>query len=130
MKDVDEEVEFEELVRMFDLESADRTSSWADMVEEAERVSGGGLPPGEIRPPGRSLELHEKLSSPSRKMKPDESAKRAEARQAAALELRAKLKDGQLLRLKVLTSKREIVRANLAEIAQAKKERMEAKLRK
>ena len=33
-------------------------------------------------------------------------------------------------RLKVLTSKREIVRANLAEIAQAKKERMEAKLRK
>ena len=30
----------------------------------------------------------------------------------------------------MLTSKREIVRANLAEIAQAKKERMEAKLRK
>ena len=68
-------------------------------MEEAERVSGGGLPPGEIRPPGRSLELHEKLSSPSRKMKPDESQKRAEARQAAALQLRAKLKDGQMLRL-------------------------------
>ena len=32
MKDEDEEVEFEELVRMFDLESAERSSSWADMV--------------------------------------------------------------------------------------------------
>ena len=67
-------------------------------VEEAERVSGGGLPPGKIRLPGRSLELNEKLSSPSRKMKPDESQKRAEARQEAALQLRAKLKDGQLIR--------------------------------
>ena len=32
MKGDEEEVEFEELVRMFDLETAEKSSSWADMV--------------------------------------------------------------------------------------------------
>ena len=31
-EDDDDEVEFEELVRIFDLQSAERSSSWADMV--------------------------------------------------------------------------------------------------
>ena len=38
----EEEVEFDELVRMFDLESAERSSSWADMVsKDLSFVQGG-----------------------------------------------------------------------------------------
>ncbi|XP_023932135.1 S phase cyclin A-associated protein in the endoplasmic reticulum-like isoform X1 [Lingula anatina] len=124
---------------MSSLEASQSTLDWDSMVlkfEQAEREGGSEASWGDLveeaetRTPGRSVHMHEKLSSPSRKRSAVESKKRHDEKQAKAQELREKLLQEKAERLKELSNKVEEVRAWKNELLLQKKETMKDKLRR
>ncbi|ELT92650.1 hypothetical protein CAPTEDRAFT_90932, partial [Capitella teleta] len=94
-------------------------TSWVDIIEEAES-----------RTPGRVVDLHEKLSSPSRKRSPTESKRRHEEKQAKARELREKLLQDKAERLRVLSKKVEEMQVWKEELLSQKKSSMDRRLQR
>lgn len=82
------------------------------------------------RHPGRALELHQKLSSPSRKRSLPETLRRYQAKQACAQHKRQKLLSEKSQRLRELLNKVEDVKRAKNQLTQDKKLRMETKLKR
>ncbi|XP_039270648.2 S phase cyclin A-associated protein in the endoplasmic reticulum-like isoform X1 [Styela clava] len=68
--------------------------TWGDMIDEEE-----------LREPGRAVQMHEKLSSPSRKRTPAESKRKMEEKQRSASLRRQKMVQDKTERIHVLTEK-------------------------
>ena len=69
-EDFDRPMTWEELCTQYDQEHEGGISnSWADMMDKES-----------VRMPGRALEIHQKLSSPSRRRSRSESLRRSEER--------------------------------------------------
>ncbi|GAB6032468.1 Sentrin-specific protease 3, variant 2 [Chamberlinius hualienensis] len=84
----------------------------------------------ELRQPGRVLQIHEKLSSPSRKRSITESIRRHEEKQAKAQEQREKIMEEKALKWKEISKKLEENRQRKEEVTQQKRIYMERKLQK
>ncbi|XP_058809085.1 S phase cyclin A-associated protein in the endoplasmic reticulum isoform X1 [Phymastichus coffea] len=82
------------------------------------------------RHPGRALELHQKLSSPSRKRSLPETLKRYQAKQACAQHKRQKLLKEKSQRLRELLNKVEDVKIAKNQLIEDKRIRLEMKLKR
>ncbi|XP_070521596.1 S phase cyclin A-associated protein in the endoplasmic reticulum isoform X2 [Cardiocondyla obscurior] len=82
------------------------------------------------RHPGRALELHQKLSSPSRKRSVPETLRRYQAKQACAQHKRQKLLMEKSQRLRDLLNKVEDVKIAKSQLIEDKRIRMEMKLKR
>ncbi|KAJ8667445.1 hypothetical protein QAD02_009108, partial [Eretmocerus hayati] len=82
------------------------------------------------RHPGRALELHQKLSSPSRKRSLPETLKRYQAKQACAQHKRQKLLMEKSQRLRELLNKVEDVKTAKNQLIEDKRIRLEMKLKR
>ncbi|XP_048376658.2 S phase cyclin A-associated protein in the endoplasmic reticulum isoform X2 [Stegostoma tigrinum] len=94
-----------------------QSTSWGDIVEEEP-----------ARPPGHAIQMHEKLSSPSRKMTIAESKKKHEEKQLKAQQLREKLREEQTLKLQKLLEREKEVRKWKEELLDQRRKMMEEKL--
>ncbi|XP_067871611.1 S phase cyclin A-associated protein in the endoplasmic reticulum isoform X2 [Heterodontus francisci] len=94
-----------------------QSTSWGDIVEEEP-----------ARPPGHAIQMHEKLSSPSRKMTIAESKKKHEEKQLKAQQLREKLREEQTLKLQKLLEREKEVRKWKEELLEQRRRMMEEKL--
>ncbi|XP_078388441.1 S phase cyclin A-associated protein in the endoplasmic reticulum isoform X3 [Cetorhinus maximus] len=94
-----------------------QSTSWGDIVEEEP-----------ARPPGHAIQMHEKLSSPSRKMTIAESKKKHEEKQLKAQQLREKLREEQTLKLQKLLEREKEVRKWKEELLEQRRKMMEEKL--
>ncbi|XP_067829628.1 S phase cyclin A-associated protein in the endoplasmic reticulum isoform X2 [Heptranchias perlo] len=94
-----------------------QSTSWGDIVEEEP-----------ARPPGHAIQIHEKLSSPSRKMTIAESKKKHEEKQLKAQQLREKLREEQTLKLQKLLEREKEVRKWKEELLEQRRRMMEEKL--
>ncbi|XP_068081995.1 S phase cyclin A-associated protein in the endoplasmic reticulum [Anabrus simplex] len=99
--------------------------SWAERVDTLEQLQ-------ELvaRHPGRALELHQKLSSPSRRRTLPETLRRFQAKQAQAKEKRDQLRLEKSQRLRELLNKVEEVKAAQAQLIEDKRIRLEMKLKR
>uniref|UniRef100_T1JJ52 S phase cyclin A-associated protein in the endoplasmic reticulum N-terminal domain-containing protein n=1 Tax=Strigamia maritima TaxID=126957 RepID=T1JJ52_STRMM len=93
--------------------------TWGDRMDEIE---------ADLRRPGLALQLHEKLSSPSRKRSLTESIRRQEEKQAKAQEQRERLLENKAQKLRDLAKKVEEVRGWKEELLMKKRDMMEKKL--
>ncbi|XP_063241085.1 S phase cyclin A-associated protein in the endoplasmic reticulum isoform X2 [Bacillus rossius redtenbacheri] len=84
----------------------------------------------EARHPGRALELHQKLSSPSRRRTLLETVRRLNVKQAKAQEKRDRLLQEKTSRLRDLLNKVEEVKALQAQSIEEKRARLEMKLKR
>ncbi|XP_033609551.1 S phase cyclin A-associated protein in the endoplasmic reticulum isoform X3 [Cryptotermes secundus] len=84
----------------------------------------------ESRHPGRALELHQKLSSPSRRRTLPETLRCFQAKQAQAKEKRERLMHEKSQRLRELLNKVEEVKAAQAQLTENKRARLEMKLKR
>jgi hypothetical protein len=82
------------------------------------------------RTPGRALQMHEKLSSVSRKASPSERKRRHEEKQARAQEKREKFYEDRSRKLRALTKKIEQVRKLKNDLLRAKIITMKVKLQR
>ncbi|XP_041034192.1 S phase cyclin A-associated protein in the endoplasmic reticulum isoform X4 [Carcharodon carcharias] len=94
-----------------------QSTSWGDIVEEEP-----------ARPPGHAIQMHEKLSSPSRKMTIAESKKKHEEKQLKAQQLREKLREEQTLKLQKLLEREKEVRKWKEELLEQRRKMMDEKL--
>uniref|UniRef100_A0A4W3HN00 S-phase cyclin A-associated protein in the ER n=1 Tax=Callorhinchus milii TaxID=7868 RepID=A0A4W3HN00_CALMI len=94
-----------------------QSTSWGDIVEEEP-----------ARPPGHAIQMHEKLSSPSRKMTIAESKRKHEEKQLKAQQLREKLREEQTLKLQKLLEREKEVRKWKEELLEQRRRMMEEKL--
>ncbi|XP_071451801.1 S phase cyclin A-associated protein in the endoplasmic reticulum [Hetaerina americana] len=99
--------------------------SWAERMEALEQLEAMAA-----RHPGRALELHQKLSSPSRKRSLAETLRRYQAKQAQAEEKRQRLQELKAMKLRELFKKIGEVREAKAQNIEAKREQLEQKLRR
>ncbi|XP_014222785.1 S phase cyclin A-associated protein in the endoplasmic reticulum isoform X1 [Trichogramma pretiosum] len=82
------------------------------------------------RHPGRAIELHQKLSSPSRKRSLPETLRRYQAKQACAQRKRQKLLEEKSQRLRELLNKVEDVKVAKNQLIEDKRARLELKLKR
>ncbi|KAK6624392.1 hypothetical protein RUM44_011251 [Polyplax serrata] len=82
------------------------------------------------RHPGRALELHQKLSSPSRRRTVLDTVKKFQARQAKASEKREQLKMEKAQRLRELLRKVDEVKAAKDKLIEDRRQRLEMKLKR
>ncbi|KAL0279093.1 UNVERIFIED_CONTAM: hypothetical protein PYX00_000716 [Menopon gallinae] len=82
------------------------------------------------RHPGRALELHQKLSSPSRRRTIPDTVKRFQARQAKASEKREQLKMEKAQKLRELLKKVDEVKAAKDKLIEDRRQRLEMKLKR
>ncbi|XP_012144085.1 short spindle 3 isoform X2 [Megachile rotundata] len=99
--------------------------SWADCVDTIAQLRALVA-----RHPGRALELHQKLSSPSRKRSLPETLRRYHAKQACAQHKRQKLLMEKSQRLRELLNKVKDVKSAKNQLIEDKRIRMEMKLKK
>jgi len=98
------------------LEETDKPMSWDEMCMQYDNESGTGINWADmmdvenVRMPGRALEMHQKLSSPSRKKSRSESLRRSEEKMARAERRRLKFLVDKCERLKALSEKVRKVR--------------------
>ncbi|XP_028408191.1 S phase cyclin A-associated protein in the endoplasmic reticulum-like isoform X2 [Dendronephthya gigantea] len=94
------ELTWEEMIAEYDEKNKREGSpSWGDIVEMSES-----------RPPGRAVQMHKKLSSPSRKRDLTDGVKKQAEKQAKAQQLREQLLDDKLQHLQTLSEKVEKAR--------------------
>ncbi|PSN55927.1 hypothetical protein C0J52_00443 [Blattella germanica] len=133
--DYDREREFDDMQKPFiiednmTLEARYETQlegmSWAERVDALEQ-----LEEMEARHPGRALELHQKLSSPSRRRTLPETLRCFQTKQAQAKEKRERLMQEKSQKLRELLNKVEEVKAAQAQLIEDKRARLEMKLKR
>lgn len=99
--------------------------SWAEQMDTLAQLQAL-----DARHPGRALELHQKLSSPSRKRSLAETLRRFQTKQACAQHKRQKLLMEKSQRLRELLNKVEDVKSAKTQLIEDKRIRLEMKLKR
>lgn len=115
----------EKLEALMAQDSSSKGINWSDRLSTLEQLE-------ELvaRHPGRAIELHQKLSSPSRRRTLPEAIRRHHARQASAHQKREQLLLDKTAKLRELLSKVGEVKAAQSQLAEERRIRLEQKLKR
>uniref|UniRef100_A0A1B6E2L9 S phase cyclin A-associated protein in the endoplasmic reticulum N-terminal domain-containing protein n=1 Tax=Clastoptera arizonana TaxID=38151 RepID=A0A1B6E2L9_9HEMI len=115
----------DKLEELMAMDTSNLGSAWIDRLSTLEKLE-------ELvaRHPGRALELHQKLSSPSRRRTLPDTIQRYHARQASAKRKREQLLQDKSAKMRELLNKVEEVKAAQAQLVEDRKKRLEDKLKR